>query len=87
MIDVHDLSPEEKRQILYNHVKLGKQSRSFEPRSTLTSRLTIISASFRKRPTDCYPLFTRDLFIDEYYMAGSSKGGSSFSKSPPRHRP
>ena len=29
VIDVHDLSADEKRQILYNHLKLGKQPRSF----------------------------------------------------------
>lgn len=29
VIDVHELTPEEKRQILYNHLKLGKQPRDF----------------------------------------------------------
>jgi hypothetical protein len=32
VIDVHDLSKEERRQILYNHIKLGRQPRDFRTR-------------------------------------------------------
>lgn len=37
MIDVHDLSDLEKQQILYNHLKLGKQSSEF--RATIQPHL------------------------------------------------
>lgn len=70
MIDVHDLSSDEKRQILYNHLKLGKQPRSF--RTDIKPYLEGVASHRRfipeiaRRLAD--PLFTRDLFIDEYYI-------------------
>jgi hypothetical protein len=70
VIDVHDLSIAERRQILYNHVKLGKQSISF--RREIKPYLEDIAAHPRfipeiaRRLAD--PLFTKDLFLDPYYL-------------------
>jgi len=70
VIDVHDLSIEEKRQILYNHLKLGKQQRSF--RTEIKPYLEGIASHRRFIPETARiladPIFTRDLFIDEYYI-------------------
>jgi energy-coupling factor transporter ATP-binding protein EcfA2 len=70
VIDVHDLSGDERRQILYNHIKLGKQPRSF--RTEIKPYLERIASHPRFIPETARrladPLFTRDLFIDEYYL-------------------
>jgi len=70
VIDVHDLSPDEKRQILYNHLKLGKQPRSF--RTDIKPYLEGVASHRRFIPETARrladPLFTRDLFIDQYYI-------------------
>jgi energy-coupling factor transporter ATP-binding protein EcfA2 len=70
VIDVHDLSADEKRQILYNHLKLGKQPRSF--RTEIKPYLEGIASHPRFIPETARrlgdPLFTRGLFIDEYYL-------------------
>ncbi len=68
VVHVHDLSAEEKRQILYNHLKLGKQPRSF--RTRIKSYLEGIGDHERfipeiaRRLAD--PFFTKNLFVDEY---------------------
>lgn len=71
VIDVHDLSADEKRQILYNHLRLGKQSRSF--RTEIKPYLEGIASHQRFIPETARrladPFFTRDLFVDEYYIA------------------
>lgn len=70
VIDVHDLSDDEKRQILYNHLRLGKQSRSF--RTEIKPYLEDVASHRRFIPETARrladPLFTRDLFIDQYYI-------------------
>ena len=70
VIDVHDLSADEKRQMLYNHLKLGKQPRSF--RSEIKGYLEDIAGHPRFIPETARrladPLFTKDLFIDTYYL-------------------
>jgi hypothetical protein len=70
VIDVHELSDEEKRQILYNHLKLGKQPRDF--RTEIKAYLEGVAIHRRFIPETARrladPLFTRDLFIDEYYI-------------------
>lgn len=70
VIDVHDLSAEEKRQILYNHLKLGKQPRSF--RTEIKPYLEGVASHRRFIPETARrladPIFTRGLFIDEYYI-------------------
>lgn len=71
VIDVHDLSADEKRQILYNHLKLGKQPRSF--RTEIKPYLEGVASHARFIPETARrladPLFTKDLFIDEYYIS------------------
>jgi len=71
VIDVHDLSVEEKRQILYNHLKLGKQPRSF--RTEIKPYLEDVASHPRFIPETARrlgdPLFTKDLLIDKYYIA------------------
>lgn len=70
VIDIHELSAEEKRQILYNHLKLGKQSLSF--RTKIKPYLEGVASHRRFIPETARrladPIFTRDLFIDEYYI-------------------
>jgi len=70
VIDVHELSADEKRQILYNHLKLGKQPRSF--RTEIKPYLEGVASHRRFIPETARrladPLFTKDLFIDEYYI-------------------
>jgi len=70
VIDVQDLSVGEKCQILYNHIKLGKQPRSF--RTDLKPYLEDVASHPRFIPETARrlgdPLFTKDLFIDEYYI-------------------
>jgi hypothetical protein len=71
VIDVHDLSADEKRQILYNHLKLGKQPRSF--RTEIKPYLEGVASHRRFIPETARrladPLFTKDLFIDGYYIS------------------
>ncbi len=70
VIDVHDLSGDEKRQILYNHLKLGKQPRAF--RSRVKPYLEYVAAHGRfipeiaRRLAD--PLFTEGLHLDAYHL-------------------
>ena len=70
VIDVHDLSAEEKRQILYNHVKLGNQMRSF--RTKIKPHLEGVASQPRFIPETARrladPLFTRNLLINEYHI-------------------
>lgn len=71
VIDVHDLSADERSQILYNHLKLGKQPRSF--RTEIKPYLEGVASHRRFVPETARrladPLFTKDLFIDEYYIS------------------
>lgn len=68
VIDVHDLSDDVKRHILYNHLKLGKQSRSF--RTEIKPFLEDVASHRRFIPETARrladPIFTKELFIDEY---------------------
>lgn len=70
VIDVHDLSDLERQQILYNHLKLGKQPIAF--RSSIKPHLEYIAAHSRfiletaRRFAD--PLFTKDLYLSEYHL-------------------
>ncbi len=70
VIDVHDLSRDEKRQILYNHLKLGKQPRAF--RSRVKPHLESVAAHERFIPETARrladPLFTQGLQFDAYYL-------------------
>jgi energy-coupling factor transporter ATP-binding protein EcfA2 len=68
VIDVQDLTDEEKCQILYNHLKLGSQPRSF--RTEIKPFLKDIAIHPRFIPETARrlgdPLFTKELFISEY---------------------
>lgn len=70
VIDVHDLSDVEKQQILYNHLKLGKQSAAF--RTDVKPHLEFVAAHPRFIPETARriadPLFTKDLYIGEYHL-------------------
>lgn len=70
VIDVHDLSDLEKQQILYNHLKLGKQPVTF--RSDIEPHLEYMAAHSRFIPETARrisdPLFTKDLYVGEYQL-------------------
>jgi hypothetical protein len=70
VIDVHDLSTLERQQILYNHLKLGKQPTAF--RSTIKPHLEYMAAHPRLIPETARriadPLFTRGLYLSEYHL-------------------
>ena len=66
MIDVHDLSSEEREQILYNHIKLGNQDRSF--RTEIKPHLQDVADHPRFIPETARRFgnrfFTKDLLIE-----------------------
>ena len=70
VIDVHELSKDERRQILYNHIKLGRQPASF--RAEIKPFLESVATHPRFVPETARrladPLFTKDLFIDPYFL-------------------
>jgi hypothetical protein len=71
VIDVHNLSPDEKRQILYNHIKLGKQLPTF--RSGVKPYLESVAAHPRFIPETARrladPVFTKGLYISADRLA------------------
>ncbi len=70
VIDVHDLSAIERQQILYNHLKLGKQLTAF--RADIKPHLEGVAAHPRFIPETARriadPLFTKDLYVGEYHL-------------------
>jgi energy-coupling factor transporter ATP-binding protein EcfA2 len=70
VIDVHDLTPDEKRQILYNHLKLGRQPQEF--RTEIKPLLEDVAAHPRFIPETARrlgdPVFTGGLFIASYFV-------------------
>ncbi len=70
VIDVHDLTLSEKRQILYNHVKLGKQTCEF--RNKIKLHLEAVAAHARFIPETARrlgePMFTNGLRLDSYHL-------------------
>ena len=70
VIDVHNLADLEAQQILYNHLKLGKQPATF--RSDIKPHLEYVAAHPRFIPETARriadPLFTKDLYISEYHL-------------------
>ncbi|ALA26698.1 hypothetical protein [Piscirickettsia salmonis] len=70
VIDVHDLSDFEKQQILYNHLKLGKQPVAFC--SLIKPHLEYIAAHSRFIPETARriadPVFTKDIYFSEYSL-------------------
>jgi hypothetical protein len=71
VIDVRDLTLDEKQQILYNHLKLGKQDREF--RGAIKPFLPTIAAHSRFVPETARrlgdPLFTRGLPLNRYNLS------------------
>lgn len=71
VIDVHELTKQEKQQILYNHLKLGRQPMAF--RSAIKPYLSGVAAHERFIPETARrlaePLFTADLRLDEPHLA------------------
>jgi len=71
VIDVHDLTVDERRQILYNHLKLGRQSREF--RAAVKPHLEFVADHDRfipeiaRRLAD--PFFTKKLYLSEWSLA------------------
>jgi energy-coupling factor transporter ATP-binding protein EcfA2 len=70
VIDVHDLSDLERQQILYNHLKLGKQPTEF--RVAIQPHLEYMAAHPRFIPETARriadPLFTSDLYLSKYHL-------------------
>ncbi len=70
VIDVHDLTLSEKRQMLYNHLKLGRQPTAF--RSKVKPYLESVATHERFIPETARlladPLFTGSLCIDRYNL-------------------
>lgn len=68
VIDVRDLMPDEKRQILYNHLKLGRQPKEF--RAEIKPLLEGVAAHPRFVPETARrlgdPVFTQELFIRKF---------------------
>lgn len=70
VIDVHNLSIQEKEQILYNHLKLGSQPPEF--RAEIKQHLPSVAAHQRfipeiaRRLAD--PTFTKRLYLTEYHL-------------------
>jgi len=70
VIDVHDLSIQEKEQILYNHLKLGSHLPAF--RAEIKQHLPSVAAHPRfipeiaRRLAD--PTFTKRLYLTEYHL-------------------
>lgn len=70
VIDVHDLSEFERQQILYNHLKLGRQPASF--REAAEPHLEYVAAHARFIPETARriadPLFTKELYLSKYHL-------------------
>lgn len=71
VIDVHDLTMDEKQQILYNHLKLGEQSREF--RAAVKPYLESVAKHERFIPEIARrlanPFFTKGLYLSEWSLA------------------
>lgn len=70
VIDVHKLTLQEKRQILYNHLKMGKQTAKFKteikPHLEFVAKHERFIPEMARRLAD--PFFTKNLDPSEYYL-------------------
>lgn len=70
MIDVHALTLEEKQQILYNHLRVGKQPNEFrrkiKPFLEEISALPQFIPEVARRLSD--PAFTKNILLRSYYL-------------------
>lgn len=80
VIDIQDLSIKEKRQILYNHIKMGKQSKAW--RKQIKPFLEFIAEQKRFIPETARriadPFFTKNLNISEFSIGEFVKKQESF---------
>lgn len=71
VIDVKDLTEGEKEQILYNHLRLGKQSKDFL--GEIKQFLSLVAAHVRFIPETARrlgdPVFTRDLYLANHTIS------------------
>jgi energy-coupling factor transporter ATP-binding protein EcfA2 len=71
VIDVHDLTVDERQQILYNHLKLGTQPQEF--RTKVKPHLESVAAHDRFIPEIARrlanPFFTKNLYLTEWSLA------------------
>lgn len=71
VIDVHDLTVDERRQILYNHLKLGRQPREFraaaKPHLEFVANHDRFIPEMARRLAD--PFFTKKLYLSEWSLA------------------
>lgn len=71
VINVHDLTGDERRQILYNHMKLGGQTREF--RAAVKPYLEYVADHDRFIPEIARrlanPFFTKNLYLSEWSLA------------------
>lgn len=80
VIDVHNLSENEKQQILYNHLKLGKQQRTFlvgikEYLPSIAAHPRFIPETARRLGD---PAFTKNLHLTDYHLGKFVHGQDSF---------
>lgn len=70
VIDIHNLSIKEKNQILYNHIKLGNQTKIFikkiKPFLEFIAKHSRFSPETARRLAD--PIFTKSLHLSEYHL-------------------
>ncbi len=82
VIDVHNLSLDEKQQILYNHLKMGAQPNSF--RKSIKPYLEEMSRHERFVPETARrladPIFTTGLSVDNYSLARFVNNQEAFLK-------
>lgn len=80
VIDVHDLTITEKRQMLYNHLKMGTQPLDFKREikpflEYIASLPSFIPETARRIAA---PFFTKNLYISEWHLAEFVKKQESF---------
>ncbi|MBX2948054.1 MAG: hypothetical protein KF704_02150 [Crocinitomicaceae bacterium] len=80
VIDVQDLTLDEKRQILYNHLKMGKQPKSFV--TAIKPYLESIAAHDRFIPETARrisdPFFTKGLTLSDFWVSHFVESQESF---------
>lgn len=80
VVDVRDLSGEQKQQMLYNHIKLGKQERAF--RKEIKPHLLAIASSARFVPETARrladPVFTIGVALTQYGLSDFVERQESF---------
>lgn len=70
VIDVKNLSMTERRQILYNHLKMGKQPMSFREQLKPHLETIVLIPSFNPETARrlSYPIFTKGLYLSDWHI-------------------